>query len=147
MDLGVSETSDDVSNDVSMDTSKNECLICITECDTLSSDLFLYNCTCTYYVHKRCMIDWRRIAKTDRICLICPITIEDDKELRVIPYRPVALLANNEELRINNRDRIFIGTLIRFIFLPFTGFTVIAGVILILAFILEKIFKVQIRNR
>jgi len=143
MELGVSESSDDVSNDVSndvsMDTSKNECLICITECDTLSNDLFLYNCTCIYYVHKGCMIDWRRIAKTDRICLICHITIGDDqKELQVVPYRPAGLL---------DRDRQFIATLIRFVFLPFTGVTVIAGLMLILAFILEKIFKVQIRNR
>lgn len=130
---------DNVSNDVTVDTSKNECLICITECDTLSNDLFLYNCTCVYYVHKGCMIDWRRIAKTDRICLICQVTIEDDKELRVVPYRPVAV--------VNNRDGQFIATLIRFVFLPFTGVTVIAGLMLILAFILEKIFKVQIRNR
>lgn len=85
------------------------------------------------------MIDWRRIAKTDRICLICQVTIEDDKELRVVPYRPVAV--------VNNRDGQFIATLIRFVFLPFTGVTVIAGLMLILAFILEKIFKVQIRNR
>ena len=146
MDLGIrdtSETSNDVivdtSNDVSTDTSKNECLICITECDTLSNDLFLYNCTCVYYVHKGCMIDWRRIAKTDRICLICQVTIEDDKELRVVHYRPVVV--------VNNRERRFIGTLIRFVFLPFTACTVIAGIVLIMAFILEKIFKVQIRNR
>jgi hypothetical protein len=140
MELGVSESSDDVSNDVSMDTSKNECLICITECDTLSNDLFLYNCTCIYYVHKGCMINWRQISKTDRICLICHITIGDDqKELQVVPYRPVAI--------VNNRDGQFIVTLIRFVFLPFTGVTVIAGIMLILAFILEKIFKVQMRNR
>jgi hypothetical protein len=85
------------------------------------------------------MINWRQIAMTDRVCLICPATIGDDqKELQIIPYRPVVLI---------NRDRRVIANLIRFVFLPFTCFTVIAGSMLILAFILEKIFKVQMRNR
>jgi len=124
--------------DVSDNTTINECLICITKCDTLSSDLFLYNCTCVYYVHKGCMINWRQVAKTDRICLICHVTIDDQKELQIVPYRPPVLV---------ERDRRFIMNLIRFICLPFTCFTVIAGSMLVIAFILEKIFKVQIRNR
>jgi hypothetical protein len=131
MELDVLNTSRDVS-------SNNDCLICITKCDTLSSDLFLYNCTCVYYVHKNCMINWRQIAKTDRICLICPVTITDEKELQIIPYRPPGLL---------ERDRFFIGNVIRFIFVPFTCFTIIGGLMLIISCLIEKIFKVQLRNR
>jgi hypothetical protein len=127
----------EIPDDVSDDTSKNECLICITECDTLSSDLFLYNCTCVYYVHKQCMINWRQISKTDRVCLICHITIDDfnDKNLQVIRYRPPQrpLILGDEQ------GRHCIGMFIRFIFLPFTFCTIMGGIIIIMSVMIEKI--------
>ena len=133
MEPDISETSDDASDDKSI----NECLICITECDTLSSELFLYNCKCMYYVHKQCMIDWRRIAETDRVCLICHITIDDfnDKNLQVIHYRPPPrpLILGDEQ------GRYCIGMLIRCIFLPFTFCTLVGGIIIIISVITEKI--------
>ena len=53
------------------DSSDTNCLICISPCKELSTDLFLYNCKCVYVIHKKCFVDWRRISKTNRICIIC----------------------------------------------------------------------------
>ena len=84
------------------------------------------------------MINWRQISKTDRICIICSVTIDDEKGLQVVPYRRPIIL---------NNDRRLIVMLIRYVFLPFMSFTVIAGIVLIMAFIVEKIFKIQLRSR
>ena len=53
------------------DTSDSECLVCLQPCDEMSTDLFLYTCSCVYPVHNACFKQWRTIAKNDRICMIC----------------------------------------------------------------------------
>jgi len=37
----------------------------------MSSDLFLYNCTCVYAIHPECFKEWRSIGETSSICVIC----------------------------------------------------------------------------
>jgi hypothetical protein len=74
----------------STDISETNCLICISPCKELSTDLFLYNCECVYVIHKECFIDWRRVSKTDRICIICHEELLGIREHRpnvIIPFR------------------------------------------------------------
>ena len=60
------------------------CMVCLQECQTVSSDLFLYNCTCIYPIHNDCFQKWRRIADTSRICIICDKYLDTfPKELRL----------------------------------------------------------------
>jgi hypothetical protein len=49
----------------------NECIVCLEACTSLSSDLFLYNCTCVYAIHPECFKKWRSIGETSSICVIC----------------------------------------------------------------------------
>ena len=48
-----------------------ECIVCLEACTSLSSDLFLYNCTCIYAIHPECFKEWRSIGETSSICVIC----------------------------------------------------------------------------
>ena len=60
-----------------------DCMICLLPCNELSTDLFLHNCKCIYYVHAECFREWRRVTDTDRICIICR------EELPYIPEEPL----------------------------------------------------------
>lgn len=76
----------------SIDGSGGECLICLSSCDTLSSDLFLYTCECIYLVHPSCFKEWRSRANNNIICLICRIELEpfyEDQRQLVIYHPPV----------------------------------------------------------
>ena len=48
-----------------------ECIVCLEACTSMSSDLFLYNCTCVYAIHPECFKEWRSIGETSSICVIC----------------------------------------------------------------------------
>jgi hypothetical protein len=48
-----------------------ECMVCFESCTFMSSDLFLYNCTCVYAIHPECFKEWRSIGETSSICVIC----------------------------------------------------------------------------
>lgn len=50
---------------------REECIVCLEACTSLSSDLFLYNCTCVYAIHPECFKEWRSIGETSSICVIC----------------------------------------------------------------------------
>ena len=72
----------------SMDSSGGECLICLSSCDTLSSDLFLYVCDCNYLVHPNCFKEWRQRANNNIICLICRVELESFyEEQQLVVYR------------------------------------------------------------
>ena len=83
------------------------CLICIMPCKEVSTDLFLYNCTCVYAIHKDCFIQWRRITQTDRICIICHEELEPVEDVLpvILTPQPMILRYNPgiEERLINNR--------------------------------------------
>ena len=51
--------------------SPKECVVCLESCTSMSSDLFLYNCTCVYAIHPECFKEWRSIGETSSICVIC----------------------------------------------------------------------------
>lgn len=57
-----------------------DCLVCLLPCTTTSQDLFLYNCTCIYYIHTDCFRTWRERSHTNRICLICREELEPVEE-------------------------------------------------------------------
>ena len=81
----------DLSENTVDDGSIRECLICLSSCDTLSSDLFLYTCECIYLVHPSCFKEWRSRANNDIICLICRIELApfyEDQQL-VLYHPPV----------------------------------------------------------
>ena len=78
-----------------LENESTECLVCLQPCSTTSQDLFLYNCTCIYYIHAECFRRWREITQTDRICLICREEIEPVEDnvqlIQIIRRRPIFL--------------------------------------------------------
>ncbi len=79
----------DLSENTVDDGSIGECLICLSSCDTLSSDLFLYTCECIYLVHPNCFKEWRSRANNNIICLICRIELEPfyEDQRQLVVYR------------------------------------------------------------
>jgi hypothetical protein len=75
----------------------DNCVVCFEPTTEKSTQLFLYNCRCVYYVHEACFRRWRQQTGTDRVCLICREgleSFEEDEEgeggeplLRVRPLR------------------------------------------------------------
>ena len=70
--------------------SSGDCLVCFNPCTTFSNELFLYNCDCVYRVHADCFKEWRRVADSDRICVICQETLHtfEEEEVVVQPVNP-----------------------------------------------------------
>ena len=70
--------------------SSGDCLVCFNPCTTFSNELFLYNCNCVYRVHADCFKEWRRVADSDRICVICQETLHtfEEEEVVVQPVNP-----------------------------------------------------------
>jgi hypothetical protein len=77
--------------DSDKESSESNCLICISPCKELSTDLFLYNCSCIYTVHKECFVDWRRVSKTNRVCIICheELLHAHERRMNVIHIEPM----------------------------------------------------------
>ena len=57
-----------------------DCLVCLNPCTTFSYELFLYNCDCVYRVHPPCFRQWRLVADSDRICVICQEALDPFSE-------------------------------------------------------------------
>jgi hypothetical protein len=49
----------------------DNCVVCFEPTTEKSTQLFLYNCRCVYFVHEACFRRWRTQTGTDRVCLIC----------------------------------------------------------------------------
>ena len=49
----------------------DNCVVCFEPTTEKSTQLFLYNCRCVYFVHEPCFRQWRQQTGTDRVCLIC----------------------------------------------------------------------------
>ena len=110
------------------DPSDSNCLICISPCKELSTDLFLYNCNCIYVIHKECFIDWRRVSKTNRICIICHEELEP-----IRGYRQGVINLHIVERNENGNTRCM-----KFVFIPL--FTL--GVIVFVVFVIQNILTV-----
>ena len=110
------------------DPSESNCLICISPCKELSTDLFLYNCECVYIIHKECFIDWRRVSKTNRVCIIC-----HEELLPVRGHRTGVIVINpNRENRCS--------VCVNYILVPLLG----VCMVIIISIILQFILTVQI---
>jgi len=110
------------------DPSDTNCLICISPCKELSTDLFLYNCECVYVIHKECFVDWRRVAKTNRVCIIC-----HEELLPIRGHRPGVIIMN--PVRENRY-----GFCVNYIFVPLAA----ASVVIIISIIIQLILSVPI---
>jgi len=78
-----------------MEKEEGDCMICLLPCKELSTDLFLYNCKCIYYVHAECFREWRRSIDTDRICIICREEIPYVPEESIMVRRRHILILRN----------------------------------------------------
>lgn len=60
----------------------DNCVVCFEPTTEKSTQLFLYNCRCVYFVHDACFRRWRIQTGTDRVCLICREGLEsfEDEE-------------------------------------------------------------------
>jgi hypothetical protein len=108
------------------DPSDTNCLICISPCKELSTDLFLYNCQCVYVIHKECFTEWRHISRTNRICIIC------HEELLPIRGHRVGVLIPIQE----NRPCLCV----RYVVVPFIG----VCAVVIIAILIQIILTVQV---
>jgi len=108
--------------ELATDSSDLNCLICISPCKELSTDLFLYNCKCVYVIHKKCFVDWRRISKTNRVCIIC------HEELL-----PGVIV-------INRRIDPAIPIIVNFFVVPLLG----VGLVVVISFIIQYVLTTQI---
>ena len=113
--------------DAILDPSDTTCLICISPCKELSTDLFLYNCQCVYGIHKECFIDWRRVSKTNRVCIIC-----HEELLPVRGQRPGIIMNPIRE----NRH----GFCVNYILVPLAA----AGIVIIISIVIQFILSVPI---
>jgi hypothetical protein len=109
--------------------SDSTCLICISPCKELSTDLFLYNCKCVYAVHKECFTKWRRVTKTKRICIICH---EELVEIR-IRQEGIVIHPGYEARRI---------VCINYLIVPISSITIA----LLVAFFVQYILTIQVTD-
>jgi hypothetical protein len=58
----------------------DNCVVCFEPTTEKSTQLFLYNCRCVYFVHEACFRRWRQHTGTDRVCLICREGLESFEE-------------------------------------------------------------------
>lgn len=58
----------------------DNCVVCFEPTTEKSTQLFLYNCRCVYFVHEACFRRWRQQTGTDRVCLICREGLESFEE-------------------------------------------------------------------
>jgi hypothetical protein len=58
----------------------DDCVVCFEPTTEKSTQLFLYNCRCVYFVHEACFRRWRTQTGTDRVCLICREGLESFEE-------------------------------------------------------------------
>ena len=49
----------------------DNCVVCFEPTTEKSTQLFLYNCRCVYFIHEACFRQWRQQTGTYRVCLIC----------------------------------------------------------------------------
>jgi hypothetical protein len=114
--------------ELASDPSDSNCLICISPCKELSTDLFLYNCECIYMIHKECFLDWRRVSKTNRICIICP-----EELLPIRAYPPGVVV-------INRRIDPSIPMIVNFFVVPLLG----VGLVVVISFVIQYVLTSQI---
>ena len=113
-----------------LDPSDMNCLICISPCKELSTDLFLYNCQCVYVVHKECFADWRHVSKTNRICIIC-----HEELLPVRVNRPGIIDIHAIENRRYSKC-------VNFVVIPLLA----VGMVLVISIIIQCMLPVQIET-
>jgi hypothetical protein len=65
-----------------LENNDDNCVVCFEPTTEKSTQLFLYNCRCVYFVHDACFRRWRVQTGTDRVCLICREGLEsfEDEE-------------------------------------------------------------------
>lgn len=63
-----------------------ECLVCFNACKTTRKDIDPCFCGCTYFLHKKCYLNWKKTG-TERVCLICDILIPNDIEFYEPPIQ------------------------------------------------------------